>query len=262
MLLGLAACGGVAQPAPVGDRVAYAAAARHGDPVPCREIGDPRLAGECLTFAAGARAAADPAGAFALCAEVTAAPWAAECPFWVADQLALTGAPAAEACGRAGPYRDHCVYHALARALPGLALPDTIGDEAALGRAISARVDALGVHPGHPAHADAVHNLTARRIAARWADQDFDVGLCGAAPPRLCRRAYRHGLDFAAVDLRALCTAGPSRERVAAAGLRAWTPAGGDLARGAWRDICEPLLDGSGSPRRPGALPPPPGTGG
>lgn len=219
------------------------------------------LRGECLTFAAGERAAADPAAAFGLCAEIHVAPWSAECPFWVADRLDLRGDAAAEACASAGAYRDHCVYHALSRALPDLALPDAIGGEHALGRAIAGRVEALGLHAGQPAHGDAVHNLTARRIALRWQGAAFDAALCGEAERPLCRRAYRHSLHFEGVDLHALCAAGPSRERVAAAGLTPWAPGGRSIARAAWRDICEPLLDGSGRPRRPGALPPPPDRG-
>ncbi len=260
-LAALLGCGAAVDPA--ADRARYRLAGLDtpdAAAADCAAIGDAALRDECWTFLAGRLAGAGAvAAARATCARVTTPPWADECPFLVTDRSGLTGRAAADACATAGAYAGHCAYHALRRALPDIDLPDAVGDEQALRRAVASWLDAAGLELPQPARNDAILNLTAERIGQRWAGQDFGRALCGAAERVVFRRAYRIALDasLVSVDLAALCADRVDADRLRAFGLPAWRDGSGSVPREAWKDICEPIRDGSGAPRRPGAPPPP-----
>jgi hypothetical protein len=213
----------------------------------CQRIGDRGLSGDCQTHTAARLATTDPTGAVAICQDIGDAMWVEECFFLVADEGELTGDAAVTACRRAGRYRHNCLGHAIGREVRSTEhLHNAVGSEAALLTAITGVV--ARYKPGAPSHQQAAtaETLTARIIAARWKDTEFDAALCGAADPLMCTRAYRTNLDATPpeIDIGGLCARPLTKEAIEAVGARAWADGSERVALTAWQELCDDLAAG------------------
>lgn len=79
----------------------------------CDSIASPATADECRAGVVRGRAAEDDAQAAAACARTEDPRWSGECWFTLAEARIARAErwPALEACGRAGPFYDECLYH-------------------------------------------------------------------------------------------------------------------------------------------------------
>jgi len=166
----------------------------------CPAIGEPALRGECVSFAAAARArGGDRDGAFADCASLRPHPAADECHFLVVDTLGLGRAEAATACAGAGRYRDRCRGHAVRRDAAGALAAAGPGNERAAWMEIARWP---GVGPGR-ARALVVDLLAARATASLA----LEPSVCGDAPTELCADALTEAGRRSTAARDALCAA-------------------------------------------------------
>lgn len=183
----------------------------------CSAIADPALRGECVSFAAAARATrGDRDGAFADCAALRPHPAADECHFLVVDTLGLGRAEAVTACAAAGRYRDRCRGHAVRRDAARALAAAGPGQER---RAWMEIARWPGVGPGR-ARALVVDLLAARTTEASAPEP----AVCGDVPVELCADALTEAGRRSTPTRGALCaavTAGPPDWAAAVAAARA-----------------------------------------
>lgn len=236
----LVACGiPTAEPDP--DRLAYVAALEQG-PAACTEIQQPRLAGECMAFAAAEVADVNLAAARAHCSAITDPTWADECGFMVCDRAAVSVEDARKCCAGAGRYSDRCIGHAVSRAVYAVLDEHPPGDEGAAWEAArGVNRDALG-QGGDDRAAD----LYVKWLLDRVDGPTLGVGHCGTAPVHLCadvyaelvaRTARTQGADPASFARRA-CARVVSRSRAEALGLPGWEPALDAAVQQAFQKMC------------------------
>lgn len=206
------------------------------------EIEQPRLAGECMAFAAAEVADVDLAVAREHCSTIADPTWADECGFMVCDRAAVSVADARRCCTDAGRYSDRCIGHAVSRAVYAVLGSYAPGEEAGAWEAArGVCVDALG-QGGEDRAAD----LYVKWLVDRVDGSTLGVGHCGTAPVRFCadvyaelvaRTARTQGADPATFARRA-CARVVSRARAEGLGLPGWEPEVDEAVQRAFVKMC------------------------
>lgn len=264
-LLLLAAC---ATPDPAADRAAYLKALESGSVQACLEIGESKLAGECVSATAQALPFDD---ASAACASVSSA-WGDECFFQLAESLPASDPRRRPTCERAGQWAADCMAHLQARDVRRIwRRHDDPGQ---------AHEELIALHGiWFPERSERERAESTQAIVARLLDQGhppgpFDAARCGTAPRETC------ALSYAQSQMRlprertydAMCgqpiTATGARE----AKVRPWTLGSEATVQAAWDLLClrleatghlppnigpPPLIQVHRAPGRPGRQAPP-----
>lgn len=220
----------------------------------CIDIADDTLRADCLIHAAARHArAADIGTAQDTCRRIDAGLWQDECWFLTADDAALIGAEALEACQRSGRFEPHCRGHALGRA--ALSVDFTVGRESESAKALGTLVTQYRTRSRGQKRRSMANELLMIQVGNRWSTAPFHPDECGVLPEPLCAWAYRASLDGTDTSLGSLCPGPVTSEAVRRIGLSGWEPAGEPIARAVWTAICQQVADGLPVDLKPAVLP-------